>query len=272
MSQQEVQAIVNRARTSPEFATALLRDFTGALRSDGYTLSEEETQTVRSMLSGNSGGQPTPGLPLSDAYETFHLQQEQGRKRLVAQTDRMVSLNNFTADVLKDTISHSASTYRKITLMNQVMFWMGVGLFLFAVAYAVVTKNLQSSVAFAGLGAVSFIGFFFLTPIRQTQTALSNLISAEIAFMNFFEQMSLLEGLAGSPRTDGTGLPDPARIERATELMQQRSLQTVDMLHRYSEQGSASSQPAVDGDGSNTPLGDPPSPERPVGDKPLERG
>ncbi len=243
MSQQQVQAIVNRARTDPEFATALLRDFDDTLRSAGCGLTKEETQTVRSMLSGNNGGgQPTPGLPSSDAYETFHLQQEQGRKRLIAQTDRMVNLNDFTAEVLKNTITHSANTYRKITLMNQVMFWMGVGLFLFAVAYAVATKNLQSSVAFAGLGAVSFIGFFFLTPIRQTQTALSNLISAEIAFMNFFEQMSLLEGLAGSPRSDGAGLPDPARIERATELMQQRSLQTVDMLHRYAAQDAISSR------------------------------
>ena len=119
--------------------------------------------------------------------------------------------------------------------MNQVMFWMGVGLFGFAVFYAAVFRNLDYSFAFAGLGAMSFIGFFFLGPIQKTQVALSNLIQAEIAFMNYFQQITFLSNYASLPREDAPGLLDPQRIETASALLQKRSLESVDMLQRYLE-------------------------------------
>lgn len=155
--------------------------------------------------------------------------------RFKAQSDRMIDLSTFTVKTLQDTIKHATSTYKKITIMNQVMFWMGVSLFSFSVAYAVYTHNLVYSAAFAGLGSASFIGVFFLGPIGKTQAALSNLISAEITFMSYFEQMWLIEGFASMPRSDSTGLPDPVRVEKASELMQLRSKQTTELLHRYLE-------------------------------------
>jgi hypothetical protein len=108
-------------------------------------------------------------------------------------------------------------------------------LFAFAVFYAAVFHNLDYSGAFAGLGTVSFIGFFILGPIQKTQAALSNLIQAEIAFMTFFEQMSLIETYVGIPRDDAPGVLDPQRMERASELFQLRSEQTIELLEKYLE-------------------------------------
>jgi ABC-type multidrug transport system fused ATPase/permease subunit len=235
MSQQDLWAVVGRARTDEEFTSQLFRDFEGAIRAGGYSLTPDEVQKAKDGLSDTSGPQAQAIFPLAEMKDSFKLQQDEMWKRIKAQNARMIDLNQFTANTLKETIGHSASTYKKVTLMNQVMFWMGVSLFIFAVVYAAVFRNLTYSGAFAGLGTVSFVGFFFLGPIQKTQVALSNLIQAEIAFMTYFEQMSLLESYAGMPRDNAPGLLDPVRIERASELFQQRAQQTIELLQKYLE-------------------------------------
>jgi hypothetical protein len=236
MSQQDVWTVVGRAKVDPDFSSRLLRNFEGAIRESNYSLSPAEMQTTQAAISDSSGpGQQMQAIPLDEIKDTFKLQQDEIRKRIKAQSDRLVDLNQFTVSILKETIGHSASTYQKVTLMNQVMFWMGVSMFGFAVVYAAVFRNLNFTGVFAGLGTASFIGFFFLGPIQKTQVALSNLIQAEIAFMNYFEQMSLLESYAGMPRDNAPGLLDPERLEKASELLQRRSQQTIELLQKYLE-------------------------------------
>jgi hypothetical protein len=157
------------------------------------------------------------------------------RKRVKAQSDRMIDLNQFTVMILKETIGHSAATYKRVTLMNQVMFWMGVSLFGCAALHAAVFREIHFSGVFAGLGTASFIGFFFLGPIQKTQVALSNLIQAEIAFMNYFEQISFLESYAGIPKENAPGLLDPERMEKASDMLQTRSRETIELLQKYLE-------------------------------------
>jgi hypothetical protein len=235
MSQTDLWAVVGRARLDAGFARQLLQDFEGTIKAQGYSLSADELQSANAALSGAAGPQEPASSVINQASDAFNFQQAEMQRRIKAQGDHMISLNKFTADTLQETIRHSASTYQKVTLMNQTMFWMGVGLFIFAVFYAVAFHNLNYSVAFAGLGTVSFIGFFFLGPIQKTQVALSNLIQAEIAFMTFFEQMSLIEAYAGIPRDDNPGLLDPVRMEQASNLFQKRSEQTIELLEKYLE-------------------------------------
>jgi hypothetical protein len=234
MSQQDLWIVIGRAKVDSGFATQLFEDFDGALKANGYSLTADEMQMAR-RGGGNAFAQSQQTEGSAQDQGTWKMQQEEMRRRIKAQSDRMIDLNMFTVQTLKDTIQHATGTYKKITVMNQVMFWMGVALFLFAVGYAVYTHNLVYSVAFAGLGTASFIGVFFLGPIGKTQAALSNLISAEIAFLSYFEQMWLIEGYATMPRDDSTGLPDPLRVEKASEMMQLRSSQTSELLHRYLE-------------------------------------
>jgi hypothetical protein len=234
MSQQDVWAVVGRAKLDGDFSGRLVHDFEGAVREAGYALSPDELQAAKAAISDSAGPQQQTVPPLQEITDGFRFQQEETRTRIKAQTARMIELNQFTVDTLKQTIGHSASTYRKITLMNQAMFWMGVSLFAFAVFYSAVFHDLQYGGAFAGLGTASFVGFFVLGPIQKTQVALSNLIQAEIAFMNYFEQMSFLENYAGAPTA--TGVLDPDRIEKASELLQKRSQQTIELLERYLEE------------------------------------
>lgn len=243
MSQQDLWAVLGRAKVDNGFADQLFQDFDGALKSNGYSLTADEVKTARGGISGATGGgtgggtgdagqgaQPGGAAPYD--HSLWKAQQAETKRRMVAQSDRMISLGTFTVNTLQETIQHATGTYKKITMMNEVMFWMGCLLFLFAVGYGVYTHNLVYSAAFAGLGVVSFVGVFFLGPISKTQAALSNLISAEIAFMSYFEQLWLIEGYATLPN-DARGTPDPLRVEKASEMMERRSSQTAELLHRY---------------------------------------
>lgn len=251
MSQQDIWAVVGRAKVDGDFASRVFHDLEGAVKEAGYSLSPSELQTLRAALSDGSAAPQQQAIPqFQEIADEFKFQQGEMRKRVTAQSDRLIDINDFTTCILKETIGHSASSYRKITLMNQVMFWMGVGLFVFAVIYAAF-HDVKESTLFAGLGTTSFVLFFFLGPIKKTQAALSNLIQAEIAFMNYFEQLSLLQNYADMPREDAPGLRDPARMERASELLQQRSQQTMDLLQRYLEDDPKSSEPlAIQGKAS----------------------
>jgi len=72
----------------------------------------------------------------------------------------------------------------------------GIGLFLFAAFYGALSSQKIYSLVFGGLGTVTFISIFILTPMEKSQNALSNLVQVEISFMNHFEQMSLWETFA----------------------------------------------------------------------------
>ena len=237
MSQQELWNVVGRAKLDRDFATRLFQDPEATLKAEGVSVSPQE---VHAALAGQSP--PLVGTPWSTQSNQPQpsqnpaltaIQQEEMSKVLRSQSERAMEMGQFTVQTLKDTMQHATGTYKKINIMNQTMFWMGIALFLFSVGYAVYSHNLTYSLAFAGLGTLSFIATFITGPLGATQGALSDLISAEIAFMSYFEQIYLIEGFARIPSEKNPNQYDPARVERASELMQQRSIETADLLHRY---------------------------------------
>lgn len=236
MSQQDLWAVVGRARTDSEFVGQLMKDFPSALRQNGYSLDANEITEAQNAIQQASAPAPNnaalPGPTQINQEVLYHM--EEMRKRNAAQLDRLIDLGKFTVQILKDTLNNAKNTYQAITRMNLVMFCMGVGLFIFAAVEGAINHNLAYTAAFAGLGAASFVALFFLGPIDKTQAALSNLIQAEVAFMTYFEQLTFCENYALTP-AENTGRPDTGRLERASELLQKRSLETVEMLQKYLE-------------------------------------
>jgi hypothetical protein len=82
------------------------------------------------------------------------------------------------------------------------------------------------------LGAASFVALFFLGPIEKTQAALSSLIQAEIAFMSYYEQITFAENYAMLP-PPGSGRPTHENIAYASEMLQLRSKETIELLQIY---------------------------------------
>ena len=174
-----------------------------------------------------------PGLT-SDAV----LQQELALRAATANAKRAIDLSEFTLRIFKTTLGHAAKTYRRITWMNYLMFMVGLGLFVTAAVYDVFAEDDKAyAFLFAGLGAATFVTLFLTGPIEKTQTALSNLIQAEVGFMNYFEQITLLEVYALQPQADSP-FPDLGNIESATATLQQRTAETLELFQKYLEPGS----------------------------------
>ncbi len=59
------------------------------------------------------------------------------------------------------------------------------------------------------------------------------MVQIEIAFMNFFQQISMWDSYAALPGADT--MPDPERIRRASTDLQTRSKQTMELVQKYTE-------------------------------------
>jgi hypothetical protein len=170
------------------------------------------------------GAPPSPPLDLAKQQELAWRNAKRG-----------IELTEFTLEIFKTTLAHAAKTYRRVTLMNYLMFLVGLGLFVVAAAYGFLADSDKGyTVLFAGMGAATFAALFFTGPIEKTQTALSNLVQAEVGFMNYFEQITLWENYALQPKP-GADRPDPANIEAATQALQQRTAETFELFQKYLE-------------------------------------
>lgn len=252
MSVAQLDEILHRAEVDDKFSEQLFHNLEQGLKENGYNLTPGDIETLKARLSGcgtesAAAGATPPGAPDRTAprppgpqgpssvdaiVDSIKMQQAQTNKRSEAQSDRMIELGEHTVEIFENTLKYSARTYRSVTIMNAVMFWMGVVLFLFAAFYGAFTHNAIVTIAFGGLGAASFIALFFLGPIEKTQAALSSLIQAEIAFMSYYEQITFAENYAMLP-PPGSGRPSHDNIAKASEMLQKRSRETIELLQIY---------------------------------------
>jgi hypothetical protein len=174
-----------------------------------------------------------PGFPDPPPDLAFKL--EMDKRVLTANATRAIELNEYTLSILKTTLGHAAKTYKRITWMNYLMFLVGLGLFVTAAIYGVLADSDKGyALLFGGLGVATFVTLFLTGPIEKTQTALSNLVQAEVGFMNYFEQIMLWETYALRPQADSP-LPDSGNIETASASLQQRTSETLELFHKYLE-------------------------------------
>ncbi len=229
MSQQDLWAVVGRAKADDDFGGQLFRDFDQAVISHGYQLDESEASMAKRLLS-----ESPPAPPPQAMFQRFAFESELAQKRMTNQVERMNDLGSYTVKILKDTLNNAAHTFRTITWMNVVMFVTGIALYIFAALYAAFSDEKVYSLLFGGLGTASFIALFLLGPIEKSQNALSNLVQVEISFMNYFEQISFWENYAIAPQGDPP-MPNIANIEKASDMLQKRSKETIELLQKYVE-------------------------------------
>jgi len=255
MSQPELWAVIGRANVDNEFREQLFHNFRQVLAEQRYQLDDKEIETAKQVLSNNGTSvasqsrvnsnsidalsQSMPGSAYADSQaelmrENLAFENKLKQDRMTQQIERIKDLSSYTVDILKNTLGNAARTYKTISAMNVVMFAVGIMLFVFAAFYAAFSKEKIYSLIFGGLGTVSFITLFLLGSIEKSQNALSNLVQVEVSFMSYFEQITFWETFAFMPQ----GYPpviNPANIEKASAMLQERSQQIVDMLQKYIE-------------------------------------
>ena len=233
MSTTDLWTVLGRFKDDLDFGGKLLLDLDGALREGGYALTDAEKEKARQLLFPDLPPFSNPTAP--PAPEDLEYRRQKDRERQDFMLDRAKDLSQYTIKILKTTLNNAAGTYRSITLMNKMMFFSGITMFLTGSLCAVFFRDRRYySLIIAGLGAANYISIFMLGAIEKTQVALSNLVQVEIAFMTFFEQMTLLEALAVMPRGNPP-LPDPVNIIRGSHLLQQRSREIVELLQTFVE-------------------------------------
>jgi hypothetical protein len=223
MSQEDLWKAIGRARMDPAFLEEVARDPVVALGAEGLVLDQRELEAFQLVLIG--GGQ-------QDSEMRF--QQEMAHKHLAAQFERGRDLGRYTVQILKDTLDTARQTYRVIKWMTIMMFSTGLALFAAAGIVGLVTDDAKDALIFGGLGGAAFAALFLTGPIDKSQDALSNLVQAEVLFMNYFEQITFWENYAF--RQEGTPPgPSKANIEKASSALQERTNQTSQLLQKYVE-------------------------------------
>lgn len=228
MSKESLWAALGRCQTDLDFRCQLTGDLDEAVQKNGLQLDGDEKQALRHLM--NAPLPPAGGAPFGPDPQFI---QAMNRQR-EAQLKRNNELADFTLHTLKDTLHNAKNAYRIITLMNRVMFFTGIGLFLFAAFYGAFSNDKAFSLVLGGLGVANFVALFILGPIEKTQIALSNLVQVEIAFMHYFEQMLMWEFYAQMPKGNPP-MPDPANIERATAALREVASETMESLQHYVE-------------------------------------
>jgi hypothetical protein len=238
MSSRDLWTVIGRAKSDVSFRDRLFPHFDQTVKDEGYELSDAEiVQAKRALDDGPSATGPATATGSNIMMERLAFETNIGKKRLEQQLERVADLSNYAVNILKQTIGSATLTFKTISLMNVILFGVGIGLFLFAALYAVISSEKIYSLVFGGLGTVTFISLFILTPMEKSQNALSNLVQVEISFMNYFEQMSFWENFALTPQGNPPA-PSPANIEKASDMLQKRSMETIDLLQKYVESDS----------------------------------
>lgn len=170
----------------------------------------------------------------ADGREEIRFHQRMVREQLNAQLERGKELGVYTVQILKDTLNTARQTYRVIKWMAIAMFTTGLMLFIAAAVVSLLTDDAKDALVFGGLGTATFVALFLTGPIERSQNALSNLVQAEILFMNFFEQITFWENFAFTQ--EGTPpVPNKTNIEKASNALQERTSQTSQLLRKYVE-------------------------------------
>lgn len=169
------------------------------------------------------------------AFEAMELQGRIMRENY----DRFADFSNYTALLFKTTLDNAARTYRLVTWGNATMFVTGIGLFVTAAVYGILSDEAKVySVLFGGLGVATFVAIFIARPIEQAQTALSNLVQAEMGFMDFFEQIRMWSNYPWD-NVNGQVQLRPDRVSHASIELQARTESTMALLQKYLEPGKA---------------------------------
>jgi|WetSurMetagenome_2_1015567.scaffolds.fasta_scaffold38422_5 hypothetical protein len=219
MSNEDLWAVIGRSRVDLGFGSGLAGNFDQAVRDAGYTLTAEEAMLARQNLPA-AGGTPPSMTP-------DNFQQQRAMKNANAFADLNIEIH-------RNTFTNASNTYKRVSRMSEIMFVTGIGLFLFAALYGAFERQLTYTFVFAGLGAANFIALFLLKPMDKSQDALSNLLQAEIAFMNHSNQIYLWGTYASIPK-GFPPMPDPENIQKASQELQRLTKETMDLLQTYLE-------------------------------------
>jgi hypothetical protein len=189
-------------------------------------------QYVEAPANGRPGppGQPSANIEYAKGEV---LRERLWRKGQQEQHDLWFDWQSAQSKTFQDTLKNAARTYKALTAMAVTMFVVGLALFVWSAVYATLPGNTKIyAVLFAGMGAGTFAALFLLEPFTKGQSALSNLMQAEVCFMTTFAQTRIwLE----YPYDYESGRVDPTRQKDASDALDRLARHSMSLLEKYLE-------------------------------------
>lgn len=140
---------------------------------------------------------------------------------------------DYSMEIAKKTTEAAFNTYRNISIMNIVMFAVGIGLFASAGILSAVFKESFYGFVLGGLGGADFIAWFMYRPMKQSQQALSDLIQASIIYQNYYNQERIWERVGYLQyETTGARIED---LEKMSEALHRVTSECVELAQKYIE-------------------------------------
>lgn len=170
MSDEIAYRIVKRALADGGFLQCLDKDPEAALEEQGITDRDEKHELMGVLLLLQHA--------MAQTAETSKLLLDQLKTTLQTADTFKVGL--------RSTVEQIDRAFRSTMLMYTVAFYLGVGLIVFSVLFAVFGDEAVLSGAFGGLGILDVVAYFITKPPRDLQSSRADLAQLQAAYFNWF--------------------------------------------------------------------------------------
>lgn len=143
-------------------------------------------------------------------------------------------LEDTAQNALSDAIDRAKATQNWILRLNIAMFAFGIVLIFVAVCVSYLKSDAAYGLLFGSVGFLQIVASFFIGAMTRSQNAVSNLVQVEIAYFNYFEQVTLWEQYASI--MDDVNRIDKANIEKAADKIQVCTKETLELLQNNVEE------------------------------------
>lgn len=147
---------------------------------------------------------------------------------------------------LCETIRQIETGFHLTSIMYNVAFYLGVGLIVFSVFYAVFSQGSLLSIAFGGFGILDIITFFITKPPQDLQSSRADLAQLQLAYYNWFLDNYDWNWYVGSLWDWGKGVYIRDNMKEASAILLSNTEKTMALIERYCEFNKESKPKAED--------------------------
>lgn len=134
---------------------------------------------------------------------------------------------------LKRTIDQIDIGFRWTMIMYMVAFYMGIGLIITSIAFAVVLDKTLLPIIFAVIGVVDIVGFFVKKPSQRLQGSRADLAQLQAVYFNWFVDVYNWNGyISILGQTKGL---DYDKVKQISATLLENTDKTMSLVEKYCE-------------------------------------
>jgi ABC-type multidrug transport system fused ATPase/permease subunit len=234
MSKEDFFKFVGWARDVPLFLKQCHSDkLDEVLKAHDMSLTAEETISAKEVIK-----------ELWEEYENKLLKEKQESDLLTldcelakAEKELYSQSLGITVKLLENAINDAQIAFKNLRSLSNITFFSGLILIMIAAITGLFLQKETFSLIFGGLGTLFVFTIFLMKPKEEIQIALSNLLQAEIIFLDFHNQMYFWAPYIRK----ATNISEK---QKASEEMHNAAKNAVELLQKCLEPKGKTEEPA----------------------------